>query len=161
MGRLWGFCSLSSRYTPRPACNQLLHYVVLTVRTAGFQRNDRATGSPRWQPIPGRMTTPSQRRRRSEARGGGGKCPLSPLVGCLPLTWRRSVPGDLLQSRSYFKANKINKPQIPGPIWTMAGDVTLRKDVHPLRMCSPTSNPGQEPDSKGDAGSATQVTILG
>lgn len=45
---VWGepqdFCPLSSH---GPAYNQLFHYVVLTVRTAGFRRNERATGVPK------------------------------------------------------------------------------------------------------------------
>lgn len=100
-----------------PAYNQPLHYVVLTVQTAEFQRKDRLTGTPKM------ATHPRQNEYSKPEREGGqksevreeSKVPALSLLGSLPSAWKRSVPGDLLLSWSYFKANKINEPQIPVP----------------------------------------------
>lgn len=78
-----------------PAYDQLLHYVVPTARTAGFQRRERPTGSPR---IEENKFCPNQKEKgvRNERRAGAVISVFS-LLTSLPLAWKVAAGQKILQ----------------------------------------------------------------
>lgn len=61
-----------------PPYNQLLHYVVLTVRTAGFQRKERPAGAPKTAACPkqNESSKPEREGGQKPEAGEGSACSL-------------------------------------------------------------------------------------
>lgn len=105
------FAHKAARTHHSPAYNQLLHYVAPTARAAGFQRKKRPMGrGEQTAAHPARrMTThclEPEKEGGPETGGEGGKGLLLSLG--LPDSTLETVLKDLLQSRSYLKANFKN-----------------------------------------------------
>lgn len=99
------FAHKAARTHHSPAYNQLLHYVAPTARAAGFQRKKRPVGSGEQTAAhPGQENDHSllrtRKRRGTRNRKWGREGPDSAL---------ETVLKDLLQSRSYLKANFNNR----------------------------------------------------
>lgn len=145
---VWGepqdFCPLSSH---GPAYNQLFHYVVLTVRTAGFRRNERATGVPK-------MAARPRKNEYSKPEGEGGQGPeagegrahsLSPSWAVCLRPGKGQFLGICYRAEATSRLIKSTNHKYQAPYgqhlstqkdraWTVTGDITL------LKTCPPASH---------------------
>ena len=96
-----------------PAYNELLHYVVLTVRTAGLQRKERPTRAPQTaaHPRQNESSKPEREGGQKPEAGEGSACSLP--LGLSASGLEKISPWGFAAEQCYF--SKINEPQIAGP----------------------------------------------